>query len=511
MMHDQLAPAAEAPTVPVVGPTDVDARIGEMSTELGYQVYAWTSQSALPEDLVDTAKQSPGTPVARECGQQGAVAVCFGDSQEVVYWYVPLTEVGRSQSHAKALLAWWQSRDENKQLETEVESLVGQVTNDFEELNLVRTLATSVVLPNSYEARHEIIDGYLPSVRSCVGAESVAAVVLDANEDLENIVWSGEQLLKDDVILDLTTIYRDQSESQPVVQNKLQDSETPEISELTFVECRCEGRLYGWLVAFNRVDRFDEHLPWAQHGFTTVQASVMETTANQLAAQLHNLGLIKQKEDLLTDMVRALVNALDARDPYTCGHSERVAAFGRYLGGLAGLSPAECEHIYLTGLLHDVGKIAIPDQVLLKPSKLTEEEREVIETHTEAGWRILHELGPLQDVLKGVLYHHENYNGTGYPDKLAGESIPIDGRILAVCDAFDAMTSDRPYRRGMSVEKAVEILNSGAGTYWDPILVRLFIENLDGVNQIRLAHELREPAKRMASVDGQPVIQAISE
>ena len=182
----------------------------------------------------------------------------------------------------------------------------------------------------------------------------------------------------------------------------------------------------------------------------------METATNQLAAQLHNVRLLRQKEELFTDVIRALVNAVEARDPYTCGHSERVASFARCLALVSGQPAGAHERVYLTGLLHDVGKIAIPDGVLQKPGKLNDEERAIIETHTDAGWRILHELDALRDVLPGVLYHHEHYDGNGYPDGLVGENIPIDGRILAVCDAFDAMTSDRPYRNGMPVEKALD-------------------------------------------------------
>jgi putative nucleotidyltransferase with HDIG domain len=220
------------------------------------------------------------------------------------------------------------------------------------------------------------------------------------------------------------------------------------------------------------------------------------------------MRLLKQKEELFTDVVRALVNAVEARDPYTCGHSERVARFGRCLAESIGESPIDCERIYLTGLLHDVGKIAIPDGVLQKPGHLDEDERAIIETHTEAGWRILHELEALRDVLSGVLYHHETYDGNGYPDGLAGEDIPLDGRILAVCDAFDAMTSDRPYRDGMPVEKALEILRNGSGKYWDPNLIDAFLDNIESIKKIRLKHRPRQQAIRTVGGDGQANIDS---
>jgi HD-GYP domain-containing protein (c-di-GMP phosphodiesterase class II) len=300
---------------------------------------------------------------------------------------------------------------------------------------------------------------------------------------------------------------------QPVIRNTLNDSEKTieggSLNEFVMVQCRSEGRLHGWLIACNRADDAMQDVPWAQLGFTTVQASLLETATNQLAAQLHNMRLLRQKEELFTDVVRALVNAVEARDTYTCGHSERVAQFGKCLAACSGESIAVCERIYLTGLLHDIGKIAIPDGVLQKPGHLDENERSIIETHTEAGWRILHELEALREVLPGVLFHHEHFNGNGYPDGLVGENIPLDGRILAVCDAFDAMTSNRPYREGMPVEKAVEILQSGAGSHWDPRLIEVFVANIDAINKIRIEHHPREQATRIAPVNGQATIDPL--
>ena len=146
--------------------------------------------------------------------------------------------------------------------------------------------------------------------------------------------------------------------------------------------------------------------------------------------------------------------------------------------------------------------------MLQKPGKLDDDERRVIETHTDAGWRILQELEALRYILPGVLYHHEHYNGKGYPDGLVGENIPIDGRILAVCDAFDAMTSDRPYRKGMPIQKAAGILQDGAGDYWDPRLIEAFINNLAQFDQIRLDHQPRQQPLRPAPVEGVPTCLA---
>jgi HD-GYP domain-containing protein (c-di-GMP phosphodiesterase class II) len=162
-----------------------------------------------------------------------------------------------------------------------------------------------------------------------------------------------------------------------------------------------------------------------------------------------------------------------------------------------GASEAHCNKIYLAGLLHDVGKIGVSDAVLRKPGKLDVDEYEEIKTHAEKGWGILSDLEQLSYVLPGVLCHHETYDGRGYPDKLRGEEIPIDGRILAVADAYDAMTSDRPYRAGMPQEKAEEILRAGAGSQWDPRVVETFLGIMAEIIEIRDNYEPRVLSKRI--------------
>ncbi len=439
--------------------------------------------------------------------------------QSVATWQTTSTLASASIRHAQTIVDLMDMASERDQMQEESDALAEQVVSDFEELSLIRSLASVMELPSGGIDLNTICARTLVPLANGIGATSIAAVFLDEQDDtytrMSTAWWSGDRVTSDQRLAELITQHRDESKTQPVVRNKINafdhviDDEA--LSEYVLVQCRSEGRLHGWLIACNRNVELAEDTPWAQRGFTTVQASLLETATNQLAAQLHNSQLLKQKEELFTDVVRALVNAVEARDPYTCGHSERVAQFARQLGEWIGLSSADCERIYLTGLLHDIGKIAIPDGVLQKPGQLNDDERAIIETHTDAGWRILHELDALRDVLPGVLYHHEHYNGKGYPDGLVGEKIPLDGRILAVCDAFDAMTSDRPYREGMPLEKAVSILRSGAGDYWDPTLIEAFCEHIDGIDEIRMNHQPRKPASRPAPIDGQPAINLPTE
>lgn len=440
-------------------------------------------------------------------GDRARVAVSL-PTGNIATWEIEADYGARSARHAAAILKSSETGRTNEQLAAEIDSLTAQVMNDFEELSLIRTLALSMELPPAGVNFSDYVLEALSPITDGVNAQSLVGLFTDEKGRIRlPPIWSGDVLLSDDEVCKLVQQYRQEAESQPVVRNnqRIQSvAASSPLNEFVLVECNSEGRLHGWIVACNRINE-DKDVPWAQLGFTTVQASLLETVTNQLAAQLHNLRLLQQKESLFTEVVRALVNAVEARDPYTCGHSERVASFAKCLATLIGQSPAEADRVYLTGLLHDVGKIAIPDGVLQKPGRLDQDERAIIETHTDAGWRILHGLDALQEILPGVLYHHEHFNGKGYPDGLVGENIPIDGRILAVCDAFDAMTSDRPYRKGMEIQKACEILSGGAGKYWDPKLIDAFLTNVDQFDQIRINHEPRAQATRQAPVDGVPI------
>lgn len=203
--------------------------------------------------------------------------------------------------------------------------------------------------------------------------------------------------------------------------------------------------------------------------------------ANRLEVQARVRSLLRLKEvyDELEDaesVIFALAQAVEAKDSYTEAHTERVATRARLLGMLAGLQGRELTDLYRGGMIHDIGKIGVPDAVLLKPGPLDAEETAIMRRHPVIGEQIARPLRSAVNLLAIIRHHHENWDGTGYPDGLAGAGIPLLARITAISDAYDAMTSNRPYRRGMDREKAASILASGAGSQWDAELVRLFLE-----------------------------------
>ncbi|WP_018884792.1 HD domain-containing phosphohydrolase [Paenibacillus massiliensis] len=220
----------------------------------------------------------------------------------------------------------------------------------------------------------------------------------------------------------------------------------------------------------------------------------------------HMVRALKNREDMTKLLIQSyfttLATVLDARDPYTAGHSKRVAHYSHEIGKLAGLTDQELDTLRKAALLHDIGKIGIRDTVLLKEGKLTDEEFEIIKQHTVLGEKILLQIEPadaMVEILPGVRSHHERYDGNGYPDRLAGNSIPVMGRIIAIADAYDAMTSNRTYRQGMTEEKALSIMLEGKGTQWDPYFTGLFIANFE---RIRLEHEDKgsSPASKHATM-----------
>jgi HD-GYP domain-containing protein (c-di-GMP phosphodiesterase class II) len=179
----------------------------------------------------------------------------------------------------------------------------------------------------------------------------------------------------------------------------------------------------------------------------------------------------RENQELFFSSIRALAAAIDAKDPYTRGHSERVARYSVVLARHMGLSPEEIKKVRISALLHDVGKIGIDDRILRKPTALTDEEFDVMKSHPVKGALIMGQIPQLKDVIPGMKYHHEKWTGGGYPDGLKGEEIPMLGRIISVADTFDAMTTTRPYQKAMQLDYVVSRIKSFSGNRFDPEVV----------------------------------------
>ena len=207
--------------------------------------------------------------------------------------------------------------------------------------------------------------------------------------------------------------------------------------------------------------------------FTERQLRLLAGIAHQAKLALTNAGNFQSLEKTFIETVEALANALEANDEYTSSHARWITDLSLRVGEGLGLDGRALKRLELGALFHDIGKIGIPEAILSKPGPLTDDERMVVEKHPELGERIIAPIDRLEEVRPIVRHCHERYDGTGYPDRREGEEIPIESRIILVCDAYHAMTTDRPYRKRLPQEEAVRRLDEGAGTQFDPRVVEV--------------------------------------
>lgn len=198
--------------------------------------------------------------------------------------------------------------------------------------------------------------------------------------------------------------------------------------------------------------------------------------ADQVAVAFSNARLIEELDELNWGTLRALARAIDAKSPWTAGHSEKSTKLALKIGRVMGLTREELDNLHRAGLLHDIGKLSIPLDVLDKNGKLTAEERELMEAHVTVGARILEPIGAYAEIIPIVLQHHESYDGSGYPKGLSGKDISLGARIFALADRFDALTSDRPYRKALNLKRTIKYIKDRAGTEFDPKAVKAFLK-----------------------------------
>ena len=228
----------------------------------------------------------------------------------------------------------------------------------------------------------------------------------------------------------------------------------------------------GKVIGIVTLIRTDHHLS----PFTTGQLHSLSIIASKAASAIENSKLYEELRESYMETLTALANAIEARDIYTRGHTERVRYMAELVGKQMGWDEDKLWEVRMGGILHDIGKIGVPDAILNKPEALTKEEFEIMKGHPACGAKILEGISFLKPAIPYVLYHHERFDGKGYPFGLRGEDIPIQGRLMAVVDTFDAITSERPYRKSKGFELAIKEIKDCSGTQFDPKVAKIFVE-----------------------------------
>jgi len=365
------------------------------------------------------------------------------------------------------LLAQIDREESTLALTEELDQLGDQLEQTYEEISLLHSLTRNLQISRSPIDLAELCLDRMRELVHCEGN----AIWLEDLRDESGILIHGKLPFPRSDLRRLIDRCRAHDWSRPLVRNGIESSllgsEFPGLRSLIVVPITEGAHRSGWLISCNVADGLE---------FGTVEASLLNSIATILGTHTRNIDLYQQQEELIVSVVRSMVSTLDAKDPYTRGHSERVAKVARRLGEQMALPTEDLDDIYLSGLVHDIGKIGIDDRIIRKPGKLTDAEFDQVKMHPTIGYDILKGIRNLQQVLPGVRHHHEQVDGRGYPDGLTGHEIPLMARIMAVADAYDAMTSNRPYRKGMPVERVEAIFSSGRGTQWDPVVLDAYFQ-----------------------------------
>ena len=268
------------------------------------------------------------------------------------------------------------------------------------------------------------------------------------------VAQHGEPLIVEDVQKDPRFAKKADKKSSFVTRNMI------------CVPVRIKDKTIGVLQAINK----------EEGAFAQEHLELFQMLANQVGIAIENARLMEDLRQTFYETAEALAEAIEKRDPYTGGHTKRVLTYSMAAAGYMGLSPEEMEQLKLSAILHDIGKIGVEDRVLRKQASLNDEEFGLMKTHPRMGAEIMQHVEKLKYVIPGMKYHHERFDGKGYPEGLKDVEIPLIARIISVADTFDAMTSDRPYRKGLSDEAAISELMKFSAIQFDPDVVKAFIE-----------------------------------
>ena len=366
------------------------------------------------------------------------------------------------------VLEAWQLTERAREDQLRLDITTKLIAQSQNEKTWLRSFASSIGAINRANAANTIAQGIFEPLRRLLMAESLFLIAEPTESERSGLQSCkfGPSSVDFEQVQSAAAELRDPSRTLIVRRNPIEG-----ISSLLGVKIAIDDDVLGYLIAINRQPQPSDG--GNEPSFADA-IGLIEEAATLFATQSQNIHLVLESHQLVLGALHAMSSAIDARDPYTQGHSERVAKLAYEIAKILGISESACQEIYLAGLLHDLGKIGVPDHILHKAGALTDEEFAVIKQHPEIGHRIIERLGKLHFVLPGVLHHHERWDGKGYPHGLKQESIPLMARILAVADSFDAMTSSRPYRGAMPIERAAAVMRDGAGRQWDAAIVDCF-------------------------------------
>lgn len=373
-------------------------------------------------------------------------------------------------------------RAETERLNDENDGLANEVLRSYEQINIIFDISAQVAILND---AHEVCRLLLTKLRYLFHADAVYFFPKDANVvvKVENDDLLYQSSMGDNASFIMSPPELDEArqclkKSQRVFVLNNQDNGRDAGRGTSMWGPLKEGEDTYSIIGIIRRDQ----------PFQSGDMLLLDSTLTYGGHILNNLRLVEQVKRTNFETVRALVHAVDQKDNYTSGHSERVGFLAKAVGQHMGLTTKMLQVLEWTGLLHDIGKIGIPGQVLKKPGRLTPEEYAIIQEHSSRSFEVLKPVASLEPVLDGVLYHHENPDGTGYPKGLKGNDIPLTARIVHVVDVYDALTSTRSYRAAYNHERAIEIIKNDAGTKLDAEIVSQFLGTWDD-----LSHTHPEP------------------
>jgi len=337
----------------------------------------------------------------------------------------------------------------------------------YEELSLIYRISRSMQVTRE---PHAYLQNVCSGLREVMGVQAAIAVVYaySITDEKGTVVVSGDCELPEEQIRLLASTClepRFGTDGRGIVENAFRSNESEYLDGLiktvVAVPLVTDGPPVGILMGLNKVGG----------EFNSIDLKLLRSVGNQSAVFLENNRLYADLQSLLMGVLHALTASIDAKDPYTCGHSRRVALISRRLAEDCGFDAQHVHNVYLAGLLHDIGKIGVPGASLRKRGHLTDQEYAQLKSHPAVGAKILDGIRQLEDIIPAIRTHHERPDGSGYPSGLKGDEVPIEGRIVGLADCFDAMTSDRTYRQRLSLEAVCDEIRANAGTQFDAMLV----------------------------------------